>query len=331
MVGTYRIMVRGFGGVGRRLVQLLFLERQLTRLPFKPVLVAVTDSRGSAVSRIGFRGWEIEELLTTPRGGLYSTRWGSPDNHPLAIAEQSMPDVIVDVTPSNYEHPDLSTYDTARKLGISVVTANKAPLSLYPELLTGTRGQMIYYKATVTAGTPTIDVIRYSSKGRRITRIQGVMNSTTTYILTRLSVGLTFDEALQEARELGLVEADERLDIDCIDPAAKAAILSTTAGRPTRLGDVERTGIRGVEPGKDDFIRCVATIDVEGGRIRVGPERIPPESPLRLARGKANAVIIEYADGGRVVLSGPGGGPTQTAMAIISDLALSYSNRVKVV
>jgi homoserine dehydrogenase len=296
------ILLFGFGGVGRTYAELLY-ERTGLRL------CAVFDSGGGVAKKDGFASDEVRQLLKTPRGAAAKSgvgRAAAPDEA-LDICQ-----VVVDVSPPNYEtaEPALSLYRRALSRGLAVVTANKAPLALAFRELAHKR---LYYKATVMAGTPLVDLLM-GLPPQKALRVRGILNGSTNYIMTRVyKDGVPFEKAVEEARELGILEPDPRLDLEGLDPAAKLVIIANTLGVPLDLRDVVRRPLAPLGP----VTRYLATLDLEAGRASVEPARLAPDDPIHVDY-TMNAVEI-VTEVNNILVKGKGAGRRETALVLLND------------
>ncbi|MGP0222871.1 MULTISPECIES: homoserine dehydrogenase [unclassified Paenarthrobacter] len=234
--------------------------------------------------------------------------------------------------------PARSLILTAIQNGACVVTGNKALLAqdgptLYEEA--DKAGVQLSYEAAVAGAIPILRPIRDSLSGDRITRVLGIVNGTTNFILDQMdSTGAQFADALAEAQRLGYAEADPTADVEGHDAAAKAAILASLSFH-TRfsLDDVYCEGITKVsaediasakEAGFVIKLLAIAEkIDSEDGSgisVRVHPTLLPREHPLAAVRGAFNAVFIEAENAGELMFYGQGAGGTPTASAVLGDL-----------
>ena len=236
----------------------------------------------------------------------------------------SDPDIDVVIEASGA--PDASEWlRTALGRGAAVVTASKQVVARTPALLERLvrRDQRLWCEGAVAAGVPVVRALRESLAGEEVHSIRGVLNGTSTFLLTRLEAGQTFDQALADARSLGYTEADPSADLDGTDAAAKIAILCTVAWRtPVLAGEVRVTGIEGVIPvACEGGWRLVATAWRDGDRIRatVGPERLAPADPLASALGVVNVVEVKASLAGALTWSGAGAGGVATASALVGD------------
>lgn len=209
--------------------------------------------------------------------------------------------------------------------GASVVTANKQAVARTPALLARLvrRDQRLWCEGAVAAGVPVVRALHESLAGEEVARIRGVLNATSTWLLTRLEAGATLDAALAEARSLGYAERDVTADLDGHDAAAKVAILATVAWQtPVSLADVHVQGLDDVAAlGRAGGWRLVATAYPDGGRVRVAvrPERLHPGDPLSSATGVLNVLEVEAALAGALTWSGAGAGGRATASALVGD------------
>jgi homoserine dehydrogenase len=296
------ILLFGFGGVGRTYAELLY-ERTGLRL------CAVFDSGGGVAKKDGFPSDEVRQLLKTPRGAVVKSgvgRAAAPDEA-LDICQ-----IVVDVSPPNYEtaEPAFSLYRRALSRGLAVVTANKAPLALAFRELAHKR---LFYKATVMAGTPLVDLLM-GLPPQKVLRVRGILNGSTNYIMTRVyKDGVPFERAVDEAKELGILEPDPRLDLEGLDPAAKLVIIANTLGVPLDLRDVVRRPLVPLGP----VTRYLATLDLETGRASVEPVRLAQEDPIHVDY-TMNAVEIT-TDVNTILIKGKGAGRKETAYVLLND------------
>jgi homoserine dehydrogenase len=203
------------------------------------------------------------------------------------------------------------------------VTANKALLATHGgELaeLAERRVAALLGSASVGGGTPMIETVTHLAAAGEIARLRGLVNATTTYILSAMGRGRTYDQALGEAQEAGYAEADPTFDVEGRDAAQKLAILASVAwGRWRPESDVDTAGIVGepVEPGR--IVRLVADADPKA--MRVAPATLDAADPLSVLEGVESMLEVVSRDGTTVRVSGPGAGGRVTAGAVYADLA----------
>jgi len=227
-----RIILCGFGVVGQSLVKLFDSRSEdlYAKYGLKPRIVGVVDSKGSAVDQSGL---EFNKLVEIKKKFGTVKNYANTKNTMSGIdmLKNIEADVLIETTVSNYKdaEPGMTHITTAMKKGLHVISVNKGPLALaFPSLMElATYNQvMLKFSGTVGGGTPILDYAKNSLSGERITAFSGILNGTTNYILSNMSTGLSFDEALKDAKEKGYVEADESLDLDGLDAAAKLVILA---------------------------------------------------------------------------------------------------------
>ncbi len=226
--------------------------------------------------------------------------------------------------------------------GKSVVTANKELLANNGKELfdaADAAGVDLSFEAAVAGGIPLIRPLKGSLAGEQISRILGIVNGTTNYILTQMSEhGWAFGDALAEAQRLGYAEADPTADVEGFDAAAKCAILASIAFN-TRVvaSDVYREGITGIQA--QDIadaarlgytVKLLAIAELEDGEVsaRVHPAMVPVSHPLASVRDAFNAVFVEGENVGQLMFYGRGAGGGPTAVAVVGDLADAARNRV---
>ncbi|HWL97303.1 MAG TPA: homoserine dehydrogenase [Nocardioidaceae bacterium] len=243
--------------------------------------------------------------------------------------------------------PARSLILTALEHGASVVTANKALLAEDGATLFAAAekaGRDLYFEAAVAGAIPILRPLRESLAGDRVTRVLGIVNGTTNFVLDRMdSSGSGFTDALEEAQQLGYAEADPTADIEGFDAAAKAAILASLAFH-TRVtaADVHREGITDVTATDmvsaqqmGCVVKLLAICDLVEGpageavSARVHPAMIPRSHPLASVREAFNAVFVESEAAGQLMFYGPGAGGAPTASAVLGDLVTVARNRLQ--
>ncbi|MGT2757612.1 homoserine dehydrogenase [Streptococcus ovuberis] len=222
----------------------------------------------------------------------------------------------------------------ALEAGKHVVTANKDLLAVHgPELLeiAQKNGLALYYEAAVAGGIPILRTLANSFTSDKITRVLGVLNGTSNFMLTKMvAEGWSYSDALAKAQELGYAESDPTNDVDGIDAAYKAVILSQFAfGMTIAFEDVHHKGIRDIAP--EDValaqelgyvIKLVASIEEtpSGLAAEVTPTFLPKHHPLASVNGVMNAVFVESIGIGESMFYGPGAGQKPTAASVVADI-----------
>ncbi|MGZ4217699.1 MAG: homoserine dehydrogenase [Solirubrobacteraceae bacterium] len=222
----------------------------------------------------------------------------------------------------------------AMRAGRHVVTANKQLLSQHGEELWDTAREnnvQLRFEGAVAGVVPVIRVLQESLAGATIDRVHGIVNGTTNYILTEMArTGMTFDQALAEAQQLGYAEADPSDDVNGRDAAAKMAIIARLAfDTPVHLDQVRYEGIEHVQPDDLEYARdlglelkLIGTAERvgDGLSVRVHPIFLYPGHPLATVGGPFNAVTVESEAITEITMSGPGAGGPQTASAVLGDV-----------
>jgi homoserine dehydrogenase len=231
--------------------------------------------------------------------------------------------------------PALEYVTRALEEGRHVVTANKQLLAQHgPELIAAARkgGAQLRFEAAVAGAIPVIRVVQESLGAIPIEKVFGIVNGTTNYILTEMArSGLSYEQALAQAQELGYAESDPTDDVGGADAAAKMAILARLAfGAPVRLSDVPYEGIERIKPDDLAYAKELGlSLKLLGVAERVGDDAISvrvfpcflyPGHPLSPIEGPFNAVMVESPAITEITMSGPGAGGPETASAVLGDV-----------
>ena len=323
---TLKVALLGCGNVGAQVARILIDDAG--------ALAARTGAR-LELSGIAVRNLDAPRDVELPRE-LFTTD-----------AETLVKDADLVIELMGGIEPARTLILTAMRHGACVVTGNKALLAqdgptLYEEA--DKAGVQLSYEAAVAGAIPILRPIRDSLSGDRITRVLGIVNGTTNFILDQMdSTGAQFADALAEAQRLGYAEADPTADIEGHDAAAKAAILASlsfhtrfaledvhcegiTLGH--RGGHRRRQGRRLRHQAAGHRREARATPDgTTGVSVRVHPTLLPREHPLAAVRGAFNAVFIEAENAGELMFYGQGAGGTPTASAVLGDL-VSAARRI---
>jgi len=325
-----RIILCGFGVVGQSLVKLFDSRSEdlYAKYGLKPRVVGVFDSKGSAVDKSGLN---FNKLIKVKKKFDTVKNYADTQNTMSGIdmLKNLEADVLIETTASNYKdaEPGMTHITTAMKKGMHVISVNKGPLALaFPSLLElATYNQVMFkFSGTVGGGTPILDYAKNSLSGERITSFAGILNGTTNYILTNMGTGVSYEDALKDAQDKGYVEADESLDLDGLDAAAKLVILANwIMGMKVTLPDINCTGIRKVTlkdikkaEKNNSSIKLIASCNKE---LRVGPIEVSNDDPL-CVNGTLNAIAFTSEHSGTQTIIGKGAGGMETASSILRDL-----------
>lgn len=252
---------------------------------------------------------------------------------PFSVVNDPEIDLIIEVIGGI--EPARELIMTAIENRKSVVTANKALLASHgAEMFTAAyaKGEDIYYEAAVAGAIPIIRPMRDSLAGDFVTRLMGIVNGTTNYILTKMHEdGREFSDVLKEAQSLGYAETDPTADIEGFDAAAKAAILSGLAFHTrVTVDDVYREGISNITledvkiaQSMGHVIKLLAIAELTPAdeiSVRVHPVMLHKSHPLASVRDAYNAVFVEAESAGSLMFYGRGAGGAPTASAILGDV-----------
>ncbi len=332
-----KIAFVGFGNVARAFARLLESRRALLdsqySIQFRATAIA-TARHSSVIASGGIDLLEAADLvergqdLTSIRGVVECT--GS-----LNLIESCDADLVFETSPLNPTdgEPAITHIRRALERGINVVTANKGPIAFaYRALreLAQSRGVHFRFEGTVMDGTPVFNLAECCLPGVRVTGFSGVLNSTANLVLTRMEDGASFDEALSEARALGVTEADSAYDIDGWDSAVKTvALANVLMNADARPNEVERLGIREVSAQElkaarafGETVRLISRAEMtqSGLKLSTSPERVALASPFGAARGTSNVLVLETDLMGDIAIFETDPGVEQTAYALLSDM-----------
>lgn len=314
-MNTIGIGLLGAGTVGGTLIHRLVEEHEAiaakTGLDLQVRRVAVRDPHKD-------RSFSIAESLITTDAA--------------ALVDDPEVDLVVEVMGGQDPAGDLVL--RALEAGKPVVTANKELIAARgSELIAAAErsGVALLFEAAVGGGIPIIRPLSETLAGERITRVMGIVNGTTNFILSRMSEeGTAYADALQQAQDLGYAEPDPTADVSGADAAAKAAILASLGfGTWVGLDRVPHTGITEVtttdiryaaELGYTIKLLAIAEDTLTGVSARVHPVLLPADHPLAAIRGATNAIFIEGPAIDELLFAGPGAGGDPTATAVLGDV-----------
>lgn len=312
---TIKVAILGFGTVGEGIYRILNEKKkeikQQTGYTIDVVSILVRDT---SKERIATPGVKITDDIET-------------------VFAQPEIDVVFEAIVG--KEPAFTYLSTAIDKGYDVITANKAMFATHgPALLkqADAKGVQVGLEATTAGGVPIIQTVKNLLTGDRVHRIQGILNGTSNFILTKMRQdGVPFEVALKEAQELGYAEADPTDDVSGKDAFRKLMILSNLAFG--KQPDWETITIEGIDKvlaediaqadQKELRYRHIADISLnEQGELSgsVGPVLVDSNHPLYGVDGVDNAIIVETEYLGALTLIGPGAGMYPTGSAMISDL-----------
>jgi len=334
-----RILLIGLGNLGRRFAGLISTKHDqlMERYGLDLRLVGVADSRGAAIDPQGLDGAEIERWKEAGKPVSSLAGSGRPGMTGLELIETVEANILCEAGPVNFGQdgePGLSHVRTALRKGLHVATPNKGPIVLaYRELLdlAENHGVRLRFDGTVAGGLPALDLGQRDLRGAEIRAIESVPNLTTGYILDMLADGVSWNDALEQARDAGALEADPTWDLDGWDAASKLAILANAVlGLDVTIHEIERTGITELSPewlrterSEGRLVRLVASARRDEQvvfMLRRQPRSLPSDHPFAHLGQKQMAVLYETDLFGTIVSSIDEQTPLPSAATMLRDL-----------
>jgi len=333
-----RILLLGFGNVGRAFCELVQNKKEVLRSSYGidcRFTGIATRSRGCVSDPGGIR---IQDLLEK------DSSTGRLDSGASGISALSVDDMVsgmeydllVVCTSTTIRSPEIPTayIRSALDRGIAVVTSNKGPLFLAcRELvdLAKRRRTHFLFEAAVLGGTPFFSFARHCLTSSKILSCEGVMNTTSNYILDLMLSGSSFDDALLDATRRGFAEADPTFDIEGWDSAVKGSIIAQAlmGAPPVSLESIDVQGITQISIGllqeaarSGGALRLITRVEADGDAVSVSvrPEVLPAANPLSRVHGTTNGALFLTDTLGEIFVAGGGVGPRHTAYSMLRDL-----------
>lgn len=334
-----KVIIMGFGAVGQGVADALFMKKELIKekTGFEVKVVAAADSSSSAISAEGLD----EKLLvdTKKNEGKLSAypEFGSNKNG-AEILDAVEYDCLIEATPTNIvdAEPALSLTFKAFEQGKDVVTSNKGHLALkFKDVVSAAEkaGVEFKYEASVGGSMPIINFVKDTLSSCDIKSINGILNGTTNYILSRMtSEGSDYEDILKESQELGIAETDPTQDVEGIDAACKTVILANSLlGIDATYSDVKVEGISKITSeaielaNKDDYLIKLIS-EVSHDNLQVSPRLVKKGSSYDVS-GTLNMATIKTDLADEVSVIGLGAGSLETASAMLTDLISILKNK----
>ena len=343
--GKTKIALIGFGTVGQGLCEILLSKEDYlkSKYGFEASIVAISDViKGAVYSTYGL---DIPRCLDLVKNGKnleeYSgdceKGWDS-----LRTIKETNADIICELAFTDVQkgEPAITHCEAAFESGKHIVTSNKGPAALqYAALqkLAEKNNVKFMIEGTVMSGTPVINLANGPLAGCKITAIKGILNGTTNYMLSEMENGMTYDDVLKKAQELGYAEADPIGDVEGFDAMAKVIILSNVLmNNEISASEVDREGITKITPemiaeAKNENARwkLISTIEKSGNEVKasVKPEKLPLTHPLASVMGATNALTFTTDLLGDVTIIGAGAGKIETGYSILTDILEIHKKR----
>lgn len=339
----YDLALIGFGNVGQALARLLIRKRKDLKSQHDLTFEITTIATGSHGGAYNPNGLDINNALEIIETGnpIHSLSNDFEFKTSLELIRSCGADVLFENSPVNYEtgQPAIDHLQAALENSMHAITANKGPVvHAFHELtkLAKSAGRKFYFEATVMDGAPIFSLFRDTLPSATLQAFQGILNSTTNLMLSRMEDGDNFDEALVYAQSVGIAETDPSGDVDGWDAAIKVAALATVLmDIPVKPSEVDRVGIRDItvdmiEQAKSEGKRwkLVCSAKREAGKVlaKVAPKMVPPESLLYHTEGTTSIVQFETDVLGKLTLIENDPGPETTAYGLLADFINAVGN-----
>ena len=330
----HRLALIGFGTVGQGVCEIFRNKKDYLKkkFGFEFDIVAVSDLYFGNIYNPD--GLDIKGLIKNGKEKKpFTSNLKEWDN--LTMIKESNATTILELTYTDLDTggPAMEHCRTALRAGKNIVTSNKGPAALaYPEMkkLAVENGVSFLIEGTVCAGTPVINLSEGPLSGCSISKIRGILNGTTNFMLSEMEKGIPYGEVLKIAQEKGYAEADPTGDVEGYDARGKVTILANIVlGGSLKVSDIPCTGITGITPEdikaateKNKRWKLIGSVEKNGEVISgsVAPEMVDLSHPLAGVTGTTNALTFTTDLLGDVTIVGPGAGKIETGFSIITDL-----------
>jgi homoserine dehydrogenase len=334
---TINLALVGFGNVGQAFLRLLMRKENRLKEEFDfecKVTGIATGTHGSVIDPQGIDFTRALEIAA--QHGNLSNLAGLPARSSTMDFIRTCPaDVLLENSPVNHQtgQPAADHLRTALECGMHAITANKGPVvHAFKDLtsLAVQRGKRFLFESAVMDGAPIFSLFRGSLPAIELQGFSGILNSCTNFLLGRMEAGVSFDQAIEEGRAIGITETDPSADIDGWDAAIKVAALCTVLmGVPLKPQQVDRIGIHGITPTMINEaltqnerwkLVCRARREQGGVSASVAPARVKSSSPLYAINGTSSFVQFESDVLPALGILETNPGPETTAYGLLCDL-----------
>ncbi|WP_414468736.1 homoserine dehydrogenase [Methanobacterium sp. ACI-7] len=332
-----KICILGFGAVGKGVAKVFSMKKNEVNEKYGIDLkiTAVTDTSGAAISNEGLDPDLLLRVKEDTGGVSNYPEHGVSGISNMEVLDKADYNCLVEVTPTDIEdgEPAKSHILKAFNDKKDVVTSNKGPLALsFKVLADSAKDNAVQFKfeASVGGAMPIINFAHETLSGNEINSIQGILNGTTNYILSRMAKeGSSYEQILKESQELGIAETNPAQDVEGLDAACKVVILANSLmNMDVNLNDVEITGISKITPEaislaqKEGYlIKLIGEISED--TLEVAPRLVKEGSPFAV-EGTLNVATLKTDLAEDVTVVGKGAGSIETASAILSDIISIY-------
>jgi homoserine dehydrogenase len=336
---TKRIILCGAGNVGLTFLKLVAerAEDVRTKHGLNIEVAGVVDLGGAAIAKTG--ALPLQDFLAFIQQG------GRPENFPgygrkgltgVEAVKSNAFDILIETTPTNLKNgePGNSFITAAIEKGMDIVSANKGPFVLFFDSLhklAAANNSRLFISAAVGAALPTLDTGKFSTVGAKITAIEGILNGTTNFILTKMyREKSSYSDALKEAQAMGIAETDPTLDVAGYDSRNKIVLIANTLLNTSfGVDDVPVKGITGVT--YDDIagavkegkvLKLIAAAEINDGKVSlsVGPKAIDQNHPLAAINFSEKGITYSTDTMGQITVLGGKSSPLGAAAALLKDV-----------
>ena len=340
----HRVVLLGFGNVGREFARMLLERRAELRREqgLEVSVVAILTGRHGRVENA--KGVDLRKALARAEADRSIEPCGR------AIREGTLPflrrvraDIVVEITPLRIAEDQIALdhIRAALSSGKHVITANKGPVVYrYPQLraLAARHHVGFRYEGTVMDGAPVFNLFQETLRGAHVESFEGILNSTSNYILCEIEAGRSYADGVEAARRMGFLETDPAMDLEGWDATAKACLLANVLmGGRLKPETVPRQGIAGITAARVQEARSLGRRvkqvargwkEGRGVRASVTVEELPLEHPLAGIDGTSNALLARMDMLKEILISERNPGLRQTAFALYSDLIAIHEGRL---
>lgn len=336
-----KIVYVGFGIVSQGLAEIILGNNSVLPVAKNIEIQTVGILDTMKGSKIDPNGINMHDVLLNAKKGDYSLLTKNILDIPKAIEEINA-DIIIEASFTDIKtgQPAISHIESALKTDKHVVTTNKGPFAVgYKQIfnLAKLKGKTLAIEGTVMSGTPIINVLNNGLLGSGITAVSGIMNGTSNYILSKMELGMSYDDALSQAQKLGYAEADPTSDVEGLDTLAKVMILANVVFDEQLIQeDIEVKGISDITlldvkeaASNNERWKLIGSVCKDNiGKVHgsVSPKLIPMNDSLYGISGATNALKITSKILGDTTIVGEGAGKIETGFALYNDI-ISIVNR----
>lgn len=330
-----KIFLFGYGNVGREFVGLLLEKGEdiYNKYGIRLILCGVSSSQGTVFAE---EGLDLKLLYQCGKGSEALKRYSNQGNIVLGPHSLYKGDIVVEAAPTDIDNgqPGLDIIFKGIEHGMDIVAISKGALVTNFKNIMGharSKNVLVKYSGATAAALPTIDIGQYSLAGCRIQAIEGILNGTTNYILTKMhNEEIPFEIALEQAKERGIAESNSDLDIKGIDSACKILLLANSLlDGELSLQDVRIQGIQDITKSdvrmakeKGRMIKLMARAVVSDNKVaaEVKPEAIDASHLLSNIHGTNKGIVFDTDTMGCVAVLGGASNPKGAAAAALKDV-----------